>query len=96
MTERRRPRRPSSAPVVWASLLLFATLFALLTYNLSAAQPATREASAPRVRKIIKRRVVTTVIPSPGTTSVTGSTSGTSTEAAPVEPVPEPVVTSAS
>ena len=37
MTERSRSRRPRAAAVVWASTLLFAALFALLTYNLSLA-----------------------------------------------------------
>lgn len=65
MTEARRPsRRPGYGPVVWGSVALFAVLFSLLTYQLSAAS-----APAPRTvvqRKVIQRRVVTTVVPAPG------------------------------
>lgn len=68
MTERPRTvRRPSPALVVWSSIVLFA----LLTYQLSASQPPT-----PRpvlVRKVVKRRVVTTVVPSPGRNTVSSS-----------------------
>lgn len=75
-TERARPKRPGPAAVIWGSIVLFAVLFALLTYQLSASQPP-----APRpvvVRKVLKRRVVTTIVPSPGqnTVSSTGSASG--------------------
>lgn len=81
MTESRRPRRPSFAPVFWGSVALFAVLFALLTYQLSAAS-----APAPQpvlVRKVIQRRVVTTVAPTPGAASV--SSSPVLTSSAPVE-----------
>jgi hypothetical protein len=70
MTEPRRPRRPSSAPVFWGALALFTVLFALLTYQLASSTPP-----APRpvlMRKVIKKRVVTTVVPTPGATSVSG------------------------
>jgi hypothetical protein len=70
MTEPRRPRLSSSAPVFWGSLALFTVLFALLTYRLASSTPP-----APRpvlLRKVIKRRVVTTVVPNPGATSVSG------------------------
>jgi hypothetical protein len=64
MTEPRRPSRPSSAPVFWGALALFTVLFALLTYQLaSSTAPAKRPVL---VRKVIKKRVVTTVVPSPG------------------------------
>lgn len=89
VTESRRARRPGSAPVLWGSLALFLALFALLTYQLAASTPP-----PPRpvlVRKVIKRRVVTTVLPTPGATSVSGGpvVTGsapelTSSEAAPV------------
>lgn len=91
MTEpARKARRPSPALVIWGSVLLFAALFALLTYRLSASQPP-----APRpelVRKVVKRRVVTTIVPSPGRNSV--ASSGGTVEA----PAPEyaPVTTGAS
>lgn len=92
MTEpARRARRPSPALVVWSSIVLFAALFALLTYQLSASQP-----SPPRpqlVRKVVKRRIVTTIVPSPGRNSVTGS--GGALAEAPAEEA-SPVVTGAS
>lgn len=72
MTEpARKSRRPSPVLVVWSTIALFAVLFALLTYQLSASQPP-----APRpvlVRKVVKRRVVTTLVPSPGRNTVTSS-----------------------
>ena len=73
MTERSRPRRPRAAPVVWASTLLFAALFALLTYNLSLAGPPSQNTTAPLVRKVIKRRVITTIVPTPGENTVSSS-----------------------
>ena len=91
MAERAHPnRRPGPALVVWGSVALFAVLFALLTYQLSASQPA-----APRpelARKVIKRRVITTIVPSPGRNSVTAS-GGVAAEAAPAS---APVTTGAS
>jgi hypothetical protein len=77
-------------PVIWGSIALFAAMFALLTYQLSSSQPP-----APRpvlMRKVIKRRVVTTVVPTPGQSSVT--TSGQVAASAPAEYAP--VTTSAS
>jgi hypothetical protein len=65
--------------VIWGSVALFAAMFALLTHQLSAGQ-----APAPRpvlVRKVVKRRVVTTIIPTPGRSAVT--TSGQVAAAAP-------------
>jgi hypothetical protein len=91
MTESRqphRPRRPSFAPVFWGSLALFAILFTLLTYQLSAAStPAPRHVV---VRKVIKRRVVTTVVPSPGEEAVSSGpvVSSAPAESAPVEVAP--------
>ena len=67
----RGPRRPKPALVVWSSIVLFALLFALLTYQLSASQgPASRPVL---VRKVLKRRVVTTVVPTPGRNTVSSS-----------------------
>jgi hypothetical protein len=62
--------------VVWGSIVLFAVLFALLTYQLSASQSPTPRPLV--IRKVLKRRVVTTIVPSPGqnTVSSTGSVSG--------------------
>jgi hypothetical protein len=77
--------------VIWGSVALFAAMFAFLTYQLSASQPP-----APRpvlVRKVLKRRVVTTVVPTPGQSSVTTS-GGQVAAAAPSEYAP--VTTSAS
>jgi hypothetical protein len=57
--------------VIWSSIALFAVMFAFLTSQLSAGQ-----APAPRpvvVRQVVKRRVVTTVLPTPGQSSVTAS-----------------------
>jgi hypothetical protein len=67
----RTVRRPGPALVVWSSIVLFALLFALLTYQLSASQPP-----APRptlVRKVLKRRVITTIVPTPGQNTVSSS-----------------------
>jgi hypothetical protein len=77
--------------VIWSSIVLFAVLFALLTYQLSASQPP-----APRpvvVRKVLKRRVVTTIVPTAGrnTVSSTGSVKGET-----ASPVYAPVTTGAS
>jgi hypothetical protein len=77
--------------VFWGSIVLFAVLFALLTHQLGASQ-----APAPRpvlVRKVLKRRVITTFVPTPGRATV--STSGTAATAG--EPVEyAPVTTAAS
>jgi hypothetical protein len=67
-----RGRRPGPALVIWGTIALFAAMFALLTYQLSASEAPT----APRpvlVRRVIKRRVVTTILPTPGRSSVTSS-----------------------
>lgn len=101
MTEpRRSPRRPGPGAVLWGSAALFAVLFALLTFQLSsAADPSLSGATAAapvQVRKVIKRRIVTTIVPSPGTTSVSSGPVTSSTEAAPEEAPAEPVTTSAS
>ena len=91
MTERSRPRRPRAAAVIWASTLLFAALFALLTYNLSLARaPSQGAAPAPLVRKVIKRRVITTIVPTPGENTVSSSPASYSSSGS------TPVTTSAS
>jgi hypothetical protein len=91
-TERaRKARRPSPALVLWGSIALFAVLFALLTYQLSASQPA-----PPRpvvVRKVLKRRVVTTIVPTPGQNTVSTGAAAVSGETSPGY---APVTTSAS
>jgi hypothetical protein len=54
-------------------------LFALLTYQLSAAgAPASQPVL---VRKLIKRRVVTTIVPTPGASTVTSGPVTTSSAA---------------
>lgn len=86
-------RRPRSKRVYWASVLLFAALFALLTYRMADEASPTRTARAVQVRKVVKRRVVTTVIPGPGQNSVSA---GPATASGSVAAAPEPVVTGAS
>jgi hypothetical protein len=56
--------------VVWSSIALFGVLFALLTYQLSAGQTPRRPVV---VRQVVKRRVVTTILPTPGRNSVSSS-----------------------
>jgi hypothetical protein len=93
MTEPVHSRRPPASLVFWASILLFAALFALLAYRFPAEQSASQAtARAVQVRKVIKRRVVTTIIPSPGQNTVSSSPVSTSSYSAGAEPV----VTSAS
>jgi hypothetical protein len=91
MTERRRSKRPSASVVFWASVLLFAALFALLVHRFAAEQAAPA-AQTVQVRKVIKRRVVTTIVPSPGENTV--STSPVSSSS--ISSGAEPVVTSSS
>jgi hypothetical protein len=55
--------------VIWGSVVLFAVLFALLTSQLAASSPP--EKRPVLVRRVIKRKVVTTVLPTPGRSSVT-------------------------
>lgn len=92
MTERPRTRRPGPALVIWSSVVLFAALFALLTYQLASSQPP-----PPRpvlVRQVVKRRVVTTVLPTPGQSTVTSS--GGQVTASIPSAVSAPVTTGAS
>jgi hypothetical protein len=94
MTERARPKRPPAGPVLWGSIVLFAALLFLLAFRFSA-EPAKGGATAQptQVRKVIKRRVVTTVVPSPGQNSVSSGPVSSSSYSAPGA---EPVVTSSS
>jgi hypothetical protein len=101
MTEPRSPRphpgrKPGGVLVFWASAALFAVLFALLTFQLSSGTAGTTTtASRPvQVRKVIKRRIVTTVVPSPGENRVV-SGPATSSESAAEVPA-EPITTSTS
>jgi hypothetical protein len=93
MTEAARSKRPSASLVFWASILLFAALFALLTYRFAVEQSASRPtARTVQVRKVIKRRVVTTIVPSPGQNTVSSGPVSSSSYSSGAEPV----VTSAS
>jgi anti-sigma-K factor RskA len=88
MTEANRSKRPSASLVFWASVLLFTALFALLSYRFAVEQSAS-QATAPvvQVRKVIKRRVVTTIVPSPGQNSVSSGPVSSSSYSAGAEPV---------
>ncbi|HEX8958602.1 MAG TPA: hypothetical protein VF770_02145 [Solirubrobacterales bacterium] len=72
-----RGRRPGPALVIWGTIALFAVTFAFLTYQLSIGRdPLLGRATASRpvlVRQVIKRRVITTIIPTPGRSSVSAS-----------------------
>ena len=116
---RRKPRRRLSAiPVFAAMAVLFLATFVFLTLELIGGRDPALGAKAldsvrPErpvvvVRKVIKRKVITTVVPSDPVVSSSGSTgtyagsysSGGSTYVAPatttVAPAPAPVVSSAS
>ena len=87
-------RRPGPSAVIWTSVVLFAVLFALLTYQLGTSLQTTAAAPRPTlVRQVLKRKVVTTVVPTPGRSTVTAAPVTTSSE-----PVAEaaPVTTAAS
>ncbi len=73
-------RRPGAGAIIWGSVALFAVMFALITNQLAAGQPP---ASRPVVvRKVLKRRVVTMILPTPGRSQVTsGPLSGSSSSA---------------
>lgn len=87
MTSRPRSKRPSASLVFWVSILLFAALFALLAYRFAAEQQAP-SARAVQVRKVIKRRVVTTIVPTPGENTVSaGPVSSSSSYSSGAEPV---------
>jgi hypothetical protein len=83
-------KKPGASTVFWASMALFGVLFALLTYQLSKGGGPGEAAVATRpvqLRKVIKKRVVTTVIPSPGVDRVTRGPTTTSGGEIPAEPV---------
>ena len=105
MTEAARPkRRPGAAPVFWTSMTLFCVLLGLLTYRFSIGQDPSgvgAEAAAPPVRKkVIVRRVVTTVVPA-GAGEATAGAGGEAPQAGEASapepeavPVSEPVTSS--
>ncbi len=76
-TEARRARRPGPAAVIWGSIALFAVLFALFAYQMSAPSQPRQQVL---VRKLIKRRVVTTVVPAPGESTVSAGPAVSSTQ----------------
>jgi hypothetical protein len=92
MTERAAVKRPRSARVYWVSVLLFTALLALLTYRFASEQ-APPVTPTVQVRKVIKRKVVTTIVPTPGRNTVS---SGPVTSSASYAAGSEPVVTGAS
>lgn len=77
----RSAHRPGPASVFWGSIALFAALFAFLTYQIEAGNDpllgaAGSGAAASRpvlVRQVVKRRIVTTVVPGPGGSSVSAA-----------------------
>jgi uncharacterized protein involved in exopolysaccharide biosynthesis len=78
--------RPRSARIYWVSVLLFAALFAFLTYTFMAEQtPSSRPVV--QVRKVVKRRVITTIVPTPGQNSVSAGPVSSSGYTAGSEPV---------
>ncbi|HET7507273.1 MAG TPA: hypothetical protein VFJ53_02845 [Solirubrobacterales bacterium] len=88
MTEARKIGRPRASRVFWGSIILFAALLALLVYRFSAEQKATQPTvQAVQVRKVIERRVVTTIVPSPGRNSVSNGPISSSSYSAGGEPV---------
>lgn len=94
MTEPRLPSRPSFAPVFWGALALFTVLFALLTYQLASSTPPPQRPVL--VRKVIKKRVVTTVGPTPGATATSGAPTVTSSAPEVASSGAAPVTTGAS
>ena len=103
MTERRPAnRRPGSAPVFWISIALFCLLLGLVTHRLAGESGSAEGTAAEPSRKVIVRRVVTTIVPArqaaTGEASPPAASSSPPVESvpasAPVEPAP--VTTSAS
>jgi len=87
---RRPARRPGPGLVLWGSVALFALLFALVAYRVGVSTAPSAAARPSLVRKVVKRRVVTTIVPTPGRSSVSASPASTSESGA------EPIVTGAS
>jgi hypothetical protein len=95
-------RRPSALPTVAAALALFFVAFEFLAFQLRTGNdPSLASAQGPRpqvVRKVVRRKVVTDVVPGGsgkgGATTVSGPATVSSTPAP--APAPAPVVTSTS
>ena len=104
-------RKPPAMRVFMASAALFLVALVFLSYQLAPGKDPALGASVAKVykpkrpvvtvRKIVKRRVITTVVPAPSTATTTPVSSGsapTSTYSAPapvaVAPAPAPVTAS--
>lgn len=89
MTETRGPaRRPRPRAVIWGSVALFAVLFMLLAYQLGSSSAGTGAVKRPTlVRKVVKRKVVTTVLPTPGRSAVSAGPTVTSESGAAAAPI---------
>lgn len=100
----RVPRRPGPAAVIWGSVALFAVLFVFLTNQLASGNDPSLSkqavaGAAPRkvlVRRVVKRRIVTRVVPAPGPDSISSGPASTSSAPVIAAPAPAPVTTSAS
>jgi hypothetical protein len=100
----RKRRRPSPGLIIVTSTLAFLALFAFLSYRLGAGKdPALggkAAASGPKkvlVRRIIQKRVITTVVPSAGSGGGLGATVSSPSApvvSAPVSVAPAPVTSS--
>lgn len=86
-----RGRRPGPAAVIWGSIALFAVLFAFLTFQLSSGKGLSLGGAAASrpvlVRKVVKRRVVTTIVPTPGRSTVTSGPVTSSYSSSGVAPI---------
>lgn len=104
-----RIRRPGPLPVISGAIALFAVSFGFLTYQLQSGNDPALGAQAIAgttarrpviVRRVIKRRVITRVVPTPGATAAVPVTTSapvtTSSAAVASAPTPAPVTTSAS
>lgn len=72
-----RGRRPGPALVILSSAALFGVTFAFLAYQLSVGKDPSLSAAAESrpivMRQVVKRRVITTIVPTPGRSTVTSS-----------------------
>lgn len=96
-------RRPGPAMVFSGAIALFAITFGFLIYQLRSGNDPSLGAQAlavqPRpvvVRKVIKHRIITTVVPSEGASGTTVSTSAAPVTSSVAAAAPAPVTTGAS
>jgi hypothetical protein len=101
----RANRRPGPGMVFSGAIALFAVTFGFLTYQLRSGNDpslgAQALASQPRpvlIRRVVKHRIITRVVPTAGASGTTVSTSAApvTSSAAPVAAAPAPVTTGAS